>query len=117
MNAAAEPGVVVHLDEADPQKHQAVLINIANLRAEMGDSTPVELVAHGPGLDALLSASPHAQALAGLIAKGMVASACANTLRGRQIDPAALVEGVRVVPAGVAQLVRRQREGWSYLRP
>ena len=28
-----------------------------------------------------------------------------------------LIKGVYVVPAGIAQLVRRQREGWACVRP
>ncbi len=117
MTSSANPGVVVHLDEASPEKHAAVFTNIENLMRELGEDTPVELVAHGPGLDALLADSPHSDRLDRLIAKGMVASACANTIRGRSLDKAVLAPGVTIVAAGVAQLVRRQREGWSYLRP
>jgi len=38
-------------------------------------------------------------------------------MRAQQLSPEALLPGVGIVPAGVAQLVRRQREGWAYLRP
>ncbi|MFJ5546095.1 hypothetical protein [Micromonospora chalcea] len=36
----APPGVVIHLNDADPDHHQAVLRNINNLRAELGEDTP-----------------------------------------------------------------------------
>jgi len=39
----------VHLVEADPDRHAAVLRNIANLRTELDDGSEVELVVHGPG--------------------------------------------------------------------
>lgn len=110
-------GVVVHLDEADPAKHESVLTNIANLRDELGDTTPIELVVHGPGLAAALAGGPVAEHLNRLINQGIEVAACANTLRAKNLSPDRLVVGVRVVPAGIAELVRRQRAGWAYVRP
>lgn len=114
---SAQPGVVVHLSEGDPGKHANVLRNVANLLSELGDGTPVELVAHGPGLDVALATAAHADQVRALLARGVTVAACANTMRSRELDSGALIEGVRVVPAGVAELARRQWQGWAYLRP
>ena len=113
----AEPGVVVHLDEAGQDKHAAVLTNIANLLSELGDTTPVELVCHGPGVDLCLRGGPAGEQLEALIGRGVTVAACRNTMRGRGITPEQLASGVVVVPAGVGELVRKQRQGWAYLRP
>lgn len=113
----ASGGVVVHLDEADPAKHEAVLRNITNLLAELGEDTPVELVVHGPGLAAALAGAPDAGAVRELLDRGVMVAACGNTMRRQGVAADQLVAGVRVVPAGIAQLVRRQREGWAYVRP
>lgn len=110
-------GVVVHLDEADPDKHVQVLRNVANLRAELGRQVPVELVVHGPGLDAVLAGGPHRDAVDALISDGVQVSACENTMHIRQVTHSDLAAGVGTVPAGVAQLARRQLDGWAYLRP
>ena len=110
-------GVVFHLDEGDPAKHAAVLRNINNLLDALGPDTPVELVAHGPGLPAVLADSPHADALQAVLGRGVRVDACGNTMREKDVAPERLAPGVTVVPAGVAQLVLRQREGWSYVRP
>lgn len=115
--AGGPDGVVVHLDEADPGKHEAVLRNIANLLAELGEDTPVELVAHGPGLAAALNGAPHAGQLRELLGRGVAVTACGNTMRAQNLTLGELVPGVRVVPAGIAQLVRRQRQGWADVRP
>lgn len=40
----AGDGVVVHLDEGEPAKHEAVLRNISHLMSELGADTPLELV-------------------------------------------------------------------------
>lgn len=110
-------GVVVHLDEPDPAKHAAVLGNITNLMEELGDGSPVELVVHGGGLEAALADGPEAERLRRLLGQGLRVAACANTMRREGVTAEQLVEGVSVVPAGVAQLVRRQRQGWAYVRP
>ncbi|MOA61796.1 DsrE/DsrF-like family protein [compost metagenome] len=44
-------------------------------------------------------------------------AACRNTMEGRQLTPDALLGFAQVVPSGVAELVRKQEAGWSYLKP
>lgn len=110
-------GVVVHLDEADPAKHASVLRNIGNLLSELGDGSPIELVVHGPGLAAAVRDAPHAEQIRELLGRGITVAACANTMREKGVPADQLIDGVYVVPAGIAQLVRRQRDGWSYVRP
>lgn len=112
-----ETGVVVHLDEAYPEKHASVLLNIGNLLNELGDGTQVELVVHGPGLLAVIAEAPHSPKVSELLSRGVTVASCANTMRGMNISVADLIEGVHVVPSGVAELVRRQRQGWAYIRP
>jgi intracellular sulfur oxidation DsrE/DsrF family protein len=43
-------------------------------------------------------------------------AACNNSLINRKIDKSALLPFVTVVPSGVAELVKKQAEGWQYLR-
>ena len=114
---AAQDGVVVHLNEGEPGKHEAVLRNITNLIAELGRDTPVELVAHGPGLAVTLAGSPLAGQVRDLITGGIAVAACGNTMRGQNVSGDDLIPGVNVVPAGIAHIVRRQRQGWAYVRP
>lgn len=57
-NTEEPSGVVVHLDEADPDKQQGVLRNVGNLLDEMGPDLRVELVVHGPGISVCLNDSP-----------------------------------------------------------
>lgn len=113
----AHAGVVVHLPEADPARQRAVLRNTANLIGALEPGAAVELVTHGPGVELCTGESGLADALAELQALGAVVYACANTLAARGLTAEALRPGVAVVDSGVAHLVRRQRLGWSYLRP
>lgn len=110
-------GVVVHLTESDPNKQENVLRNIMNLLNEIDPATPVELVVHGPGIAVALAATPLAEKVEELIKTGANVSACANTLRAQSLSVEQLIKGVDVVPSGIAQVVRRQWQGWAYVRP
>jgi intracellular sulfur oxidation DsrE/DsrF family protein len=110
-------GVVFQMSEDDPARHGLVLKNVANLRRELGADVPVELVLFGPGLSLGRSDGPSAQSLAALVADGLELAVCANALREQGLDIEQMVEGAHTVPAGVAELVRRQQQGWAYLRP
>ena len=79
----AEAGVVIHLNNADPDHQQAVLRNVANLRAELGETTPAELVAHGPGLSICRTTSPHADTVRDLLTAGVTVAACAKPCAAR----------------------------------
>jgi intracellular sulfur oxidation DsrE/DsrF family protein len=113
----APNGVVVHLDEADTDKQQAVLRNVGNLLDEMGPDLRVELVAHGPGISVCLTDSPHAATVTALIGRSVTVAACGNTMRMKHIEADRLADGVVTVASGLAELVRKQQDGWAYVRP
>lgn len=106
---------VVHLNDADPEKIRAVVQNITNLFAALGSEIQVELVAHGPGIT--VAAGPATDQLAGLLETGLSLCMCQNTMTARGLSRADINPGAVVVPSGVAHLVTRQTEGWSYLHP
>lgn len=110
-------GVVLHLTDGDAAKQENVLRNIMNLLDEIEAGTQVELVVHGPGISAITEGSSMAETLTNLITSGTRISACANTLRAKSLSQTQLVKGVEVVPSGIAQLVKRQWQGWAYVRP
>lgn len=111
--------VVIHLNDAAPEKIRAVLQNTINLLTALGPETQVELVAHGPGI--AVATEPAGEALTaqltGLLDAGVSVCVCQNTLTARRLTPADLHPRAVIVPSGVAHLVTRQAEGWSYLRP
>lgn len=115
--SASAPGVVVHLDEADPAKHSAVLRNVSNLMDALGPDSDIELVIHGQAISILLPSSPHHETVRALQHRGLTVDACQNTLRSEHIDPEQIVADSVIVPSGIAHLVIRQREGWAYVRP
>lgn len=52
-----------------------------------------------------------------LISRGVMVAACENTLEANGIDRDRLAAGVVTVLSGIGELVRKQQEGWAYVRP
>lgn len=108
-------GVAVHLPEGGEDRQEAVIRNLRHLRAALTPGTQIELVAHGPGISVLDRRGPLANGVRDL--SGVRLVACRNTMSRLGIEVADLLPGVMVVPAGIAHIVRRQAEGWAYVRP
>jgi hypothetical protein len=43
--------------------------------------------------------------------------ACENTMRNTKVQRADMYGGISYVDAGVVHIMKRQREGWAYVRP
>ena len=43
--------------------------------------------------------------------------ACENTMTNTKTSKADMYSGISYVTAGVTHLMKRQREGWAYIRP
>lgn len=103
--------------EADPQKWAFVLGNIANAVDGLGAGhADIELVVYGPAIAMLKKDSPVAARLDAAIKGGVRVAACQNSMRNFKIDAAELAPGVTPVPAGVVELIRRQHDGYAYVR-
>ncbi len=111
--------VVFHLDEPSKGRADQVFMNIENLLADLGESNvEIELVANGGGVNALLKGpDSHAEQVEQLATKGVRFAACAHSLSMLGIAKESLLESVDIVSAGVVELVKKQAEGWAYIRP
>lgn len=110
-------GVVVQFAEGGRDKMTMVARNIESLLAALEPGCPIELVTHGAGLSAVTTGSPVSEEVLSAISRGVRVDACGNTMQCHGITRDRLLPGVSVVESGIAHLVVRQREGWSYVRP
>lgn len=116
--AAAPYRVVVQVSEADPARWNLVLNNVKNLQDDLGASNvAVEIVAYGPGIGMLKVDATTSSRVSDALKAGVMVLACENTMRSQTLARADMHPGVSYVPAGVVAIVKRQREGWAYLRP
>lgn len=111
--------VVVQMSDGDPAKWNLALNNIRNLQEDVGGAAnaDIELVAYGPGIGMLKLESPVAARVDEAVKSGVKVLACQNTMRGQKLTEADMNASVGYVPAGVTEILRRQSEGWTYLRP
>lgn len=116
--ARAKHRVVVEINSGDHETWSVALKNIANLQQSFGPShVQVEVVALGKGIDLVLAGtSEFTERLGALSARGITFAACQNTMKQRHLAKQDLLPFVITVDSGVAEIVRKQEDGWSYLK-
>ncbi len=111
--------VIFHLDEYNGVQINTLLKNIKNLIADLGeDNVQIEVVANAEGINALLKRpNAHADQIIRLAAKGVYFTACSVAVRQIGLSQDKLLEPVDIVRSGIGELVKRQTQGWVYIRP
>lgn len=105
-----------HVDEAE--KIGLTLTNMRNLFNDLGeDQVEVALVGNSEGVAAMYKDSKYKEQVQELFAKGVYFAACANTLKAKELAQTDLLEFSHVVPSGVGEIVKKQYEGYCYIRP
>ena len=116
--SAARQRVVFQVSDNDPAKWRLALNNATNVQADLGkDNVQIEIVAYGPGLAMLKAESTVADRLAGALDENVGLIACENTMTNTKVTKDDMYSGIAYVKAGVTHIMKRQREGWAYIRP
>lgn len=111
-------GVVIQMSENNPAAWNLALNNAKNVQQEMGkDKVEIEIVAYGPGLGMLKFDSEVGNRLAEAEKNGIALLACGNTMKAQKVTEKDLHGSVKVVPAGVVEIMTKQEAGWSYIKP
>ena len=110
--------IVIQMSDADPARWNLALNNAKNLQDDVGAANvEIELVAYGPGIGMLKMESPTAQRIADATRAGVKVLACENTMRAQKLTRDDMHPAISYVPAGVTEIMKKQGEGWAYLRP
>jgi hypothetical protein len=116
--AGDKQGVVLQVSDNDPAKWNLALNNAKNVQQEMGkDNVQIEIVAYGPGINMFKFDSEVNGRLAAAEKDGIQLSACGNTMKAQKLTAKDLDSHVQVVPAGVIEIMTKQKSGWAYVRP
>lgn len=111
-------GIVIQVSDNDPAKWNLALNNAKNLQDDVGAANvDIEIVAYGPGIGMLKLESPTGSRVADAAKTGIKVTACENTMRGQKLSKDDMLAGISYVPAGVTEIMKKQHEGWAYLRP
>jgi len=115
--AAAKNRALFQVTDNDPARWNMILNNMQNLREGVaGEPVEIELVAYGPGINMLKSESAVRQRIAEALKSGVKVNACQNTMNGMKLTPADMLPEIGYVPSGVVEVMRKQQQGWAYIR-
>jgi len=110
--------VVIQVSDGDAAKWNLALNNARNLQTDLGPSNvQIEIVAYGPGIGMLKLDSPVADRIATAKDAGVAILACENTMKGQKLAREDMLGGIGYAAAGVVEIMQKQQEGWTYLRP
>ena len=104
------------------EKWQGVLRNVENVQKALGTkTTKIEVITHGKGVGMLLAKTSAENAelkakLDQLHAAGVVFAACENTMKRERLEKKDLVELSTTVDSGVSEVIRKQEEGYAYIK-
>jgi hypothetical protein len=121
--AAAAPAAkllkaVVQVSDNDVARWNLALNNVRNVQKDVGpDKVDIELVVYGPGLAMVKDDSVVANRVQEAVAAGVRVLACRNTMQSQHLTEEDMVPGIGFVQAGVVEIIRKQSEGYGYLRP
>ena len=110
--------LVVQVSDNDPAKWNLALNNIKNVQDDVGAANvDIEMVVYGPGINMLKLESPASSRVADAMKANIKVVACENTLRAQKLGREDMLPAISYVPAGATEIMKKQGEGWAYLRP
>ncbi|MBC8208151.1 MAG: DsrE family protein [Desulfobulbaceae bacterium] len=111
---------VFHVDQNDEQVFNLALNNVINLlNAIPGQEHDLIVLCNGPAV-ALLhwdNAVFFLERIKTVLDQGVRLQACDNALKRFEVDPAQLIDGVEIIPAGIVALIDLQKGGYAYIKP
>lgn len=115
--ALAQDKVVFQATDGDVAKWNLILNNVRNLQAAASPDADIEVVAYGPAVTLLKSDSPLAARIKETVANKVKVVACKNTMAGQKLTEADMLTDIGYVPAGVVEVMKKQQQGYVYIRP
>jgi intracellular sulfur oxidation DsrE/DsrF family protein len=101
---------------ADTLQQKAIINQLTNLTTHW-PKAKYEVVIHSMGLPFVMSGkSKQIQAIKVLRAKGVRFLVCENTLKSQKVSKDQLLSEVEYVPVGIAEIVEKQEQGWTYIK-
>jgi len=117
---ASQYRVVLHIAEADPNKFEAVLDDAEQLlRQYREQGIEVEVLANSGGLDLLrVDVSPYADRVARMMHDydNLSFIACSNAVKRLKQGQKLMINGTHTDTTAIEHVIRRLREGWSYIK-
>ncbi len=109
--------VLFALTSGDETDWRLTLNNVRNLLSGMApDTVDIEIVAYGPGITFLRKTGPDADEIFKLESSHVHLMACGSAMRKEHLESSDLITGTVIVPAGIVEVVKKQEQGWTYIK-
>lgn len=113
--------VIFHIDESE--KWPMVVSNVKNLisyytKKDANTNIKIEVLVNGDAVsDVTLRNKKYHEAIENMLSLNVDVAVCNNSLMQRKISSEELLAGLVIVQSGVVELVEKQNEGYSYIKP
>lgn len=108
--------VVFQLTSGDTLVHKALVKQIGHV-LDAAPNSKIEVVCHSGGLPFLVAAQTKQSAkIKELKNRGVAFYACENSMRDRNVTRQDLVEECGTVPSGIVEIIKKQEQGWAYIK-
>jgi intracellular sulfur oxidation DsrE/DsrF family protein len=112
----AQHKIIWDIVSSDTSQQRGLYKQINNVLTAAPD-TKIEVVFHGNAVYTLLKDTGYFKdQIMVFYKKGVVFAACNNSLKSRSIDINRVINEAIIVPVAVLELVKKQEEGWSYIK-
>jgi uncharacterized protein len=111
-----EHRTVFQMATGDSSAQVALVKQLNNFLNAVPD-VKIEVVCHGPGINTLVTDKTKVyDQIQELTKRGVVFAACENTMKDKKITKDQIIPEATFVPAAIVELVKRQEEGWTYIK-
>ncbi len=118
QNGSKKSKLVIQMSDADPAKWNLALNNAKNVQEDLGAANvEIEIVAYGPAIGMLKADSTTANRVTEALKAGVAVVACENTMRNQKLVKDDMHPAISYAPSGVTEIMKKQGEGWAYIRP
>lgn len=112
----AQSKIVWDMPSGDTTQQRTLLRQVGNVLAAAPD-TKIEIVFHGNAVYGLLKDTGYfKEQIINFHKKGVVMAVCNNALKMRNIHTNRVIPEAVIVPVAILELVKKQEEGWSYIK-
>ena len=117
VNAQQKPQKIIYdISSADTAAQSTIFRQFNNILNAAPD-TKIEVVYHGKAIKGVVKDSTFFSEQVKLaLQRGVIFSACNNSLKRVMVDPSRVLPGVQVVPVAILELSGKQQDGWSYIK-
>lgn len=114
----AKEKVVFQVSDSDAKIWNQALNNVKNVQDALGrDKADIEIVVYGFGIGMLKIESAVGNRVGDAVAAGVRVVACETTMKAQKLTKDDMLPAISYVPGGVIELMKRQHEGYAYIKP